>query len=120
MPLATAHTVYLNIMYGLGIAVVVTLLLMLHESWLDLKAARAIGNSRLSVVQVRLARELTLLVMVAAVVTSMPSEIRRLAMMVFLLTLALSEVYLRRAVRHSPIVPARLIRLWESMFGPRE
>ena len=111
---------YLHVMYGLAIAVAVIIPMMIYETCLDISAAKQVKNGRLAAARVRLIREVMLLLTMVALVVGAPSDIRRLILMSFVLLLALTEVYLRRAIRHSMVIPRSLVQVWELFFGPRE
>lgn len=113
-------TLYFSALYGLGVAVTVIISLMIYETILDIRAASQVRNGRLTVAYVRLVREVMLSIMSFALIFIEAMEPRRLAVMSCVLVLALTEVYLRRAIRHRMAIPPSFVRCWELFFGPRE
>jgi hypothetical protein len=113
-------TGYMYATYGIAIAVVVIILMMIHDTYCDIKAAKQVKNGRLAVAHVRMVREVMLFLVAVALVVKVPSDIRRFVVMLFIFMLALTEVYQRKAIRYGEGMPPTVVRLFDLLFGPRE
>lgn len=88
------------------------LLSVLHETWLDLVAARPLQNGRLAVARVSMVRTTSYAAFVAVAIFVPIGAVRRLGFAVLVLVFVVTEIYRRRAIRAQAMAPRWLTRIW--------